>query len=72
MSKRTKSMIVFWIIILIILVTQMGYYIYHTIQYQRGVNEGNARWYQVEDRIITVENRLDKIEDRVDKIEKEL
>ena len=72
MSKRTKSVIISWVVVIFLLVTQVGYYIYHAIQYKHRVDEGNARWEQVEDRIVTVENRLDKIENRVDKIEKGL
>lgn len=72
MSRRTKSVIISWVAVILILITQVGYYTYHAIQYRNRVEEGNARWHQVDDRIVTVENRLDRIEDRVDKIEKGL
>lgn len=72
MSKRNKSIVTIWIIIILMLVFECVYYINHAIDYRKRVNEGNARWNQVEDRIVNVENRLDNIETRVDKIEKEL
>lgn len=72
MSKKNKSTIISFIIIVILFVCQLGFNINHALTYQKRVEQGNARWNQVEARIVTVENRLDRIEERVDKIEKGL
>lgn len=72
MSKRNKSTIISFIIVVILVICQLFVNIKHALNYQDRVKQGNARWEQVEDRIVTVENRLDRIEERVDKIEEGL
>lgn len=73
MSKRNNNtQFISLVIIIILFATQFVYTIVHTINYYKRVEQGNARWNQVENRVVTVENRLDLIEDRVDKIEKGL
>ena len=72
MSKRNKTTIISLVIIIFMCIIQLIFNVNHAINYQHRVEEGNARWDQVEERIVTVENRLDKIEERVDIIEKGL
>lgn len=65
MSKKNKSIITITAIIILMLITQIIYYVGYAIKY-------NKKFDYVDSRINQAEYRLDLIESRVDKIEKEI
>jgi len=65
MSKKNKSIITITVIIILMLITQIIYYVGYAIKY-------NKKFDYVDSRINQAEYRLDLIESRVDKIEKEI
>ena len=61
-SRDSKSIIILLIALLLISFFNIGFTAYHMVNYDKQKQNGNARWEQVEERIIEVEERMEKIE----------
>lgn len=61
-SRDSKSIIILLIALLLISFFNIGFTAYHMGNYDKQKENGNARWEQVEERIIEVEERMEKIE----------
>lgn len=61
-SKDSKSVIILLVALLVISFFNIGFTAYHMGNYDKQKQNGNARWEQVEERIIEVEERMEKIE----------
>ena len=64
--KDTKKIIAVLIALLILLAVDLSINIYHLINYGSQKASGNARWQQVEERIITVENKVKELEKKIE------
>lgn len=62
MKDDAAKVIVILMTMLIVVVIDLTVNIMHLASYEERKEAGNARWEQVEDRILEVERRMDKVE----------
>lgn len=62
--KNTSKVIAVLLALLIVLIIDLAINIYHFANYNSQKQAGNARWGEVEQRIITIEQRMDRIEQK--------
>lgn len=62
--KDIKKVIGILIVLLIVLVIEMIVSIYHIGNYDAQKASGNARWNQVEQRIVNIEERIKIVENK--------
>lgn len=63
--KDIKKVIGILIVLLIVLVIEMIVSIYHIGNYDAQKASGNARWNQVEQRIVNIEERIKIVENKL-------
>lgn len=61
--KKERLTPILLIIILILLVCEFGYAIYHNFIYKIRVNDGNKRWHQVEEILSEYDERIIIVEE---------
>ena len=62
MKDDAAKVIIILMTMLIVVVIDLTVNIMHLASYEERKEAGNARWEQVEDRILEVERRIDKVE----------
>lgn len=62
--KDTKKVIGILIVLLVVLTIEMIISIYHIGNYDAQKVSGNARWNQVEQRIVNIEERIKTVENK--------
>lgn len=60
MEDKNSKIIALLIAILIISILNIGYTLFHIINYNTQKEAGNERWRQVKERIIEIEEKVDK------------
>lgn len=68
--KKDKIIITSLVIIIVMLIFNMFYSVYEMIDYNNRKESGNARWEQVEKRIVTIEKELDSLKNEVERWKK--
>ena len=64
MEDKNSKIIALLIAILIISILNIGYTLYHISNYNAQKEAGNARWKQVEERIVRIEDKIYKMEEK--------
>lgn len=62
MKKNEQRIVILLIAILVVSMVNIGYELYHIINYQNRIIDGNERWHQVEEKMVEMEHRIDEIE----------
>lgn len=65
--KRNNRVIIALVLVLILLIFNFVTYFIELVDYQNRVESGNARWKQVEERIVNIENEVDILKREVEK-----
>ena len=64
MDKNNRKLSILTFVIIILLAILIGLDIFHIKDYNSKVTSGNARWKQVEERIVRVEDKIYKMEEK--------
>lgn len=65
MKDKNNKCIAILIALLVILVIDLGTGIYHISNYNNQKEAGNARWRQVEQRIVQIENKVNELQMKI-------
>lgn len=65
--KRNNRVIIALVLMLMLLIFNFVTYFWELVDYQNRVESGNARWKQVEERIVNIENEVDILKREVEK-----
>lgn len=65
--KRNNRVIIALVLMLMLLIFNFVTYFIELFDYQNRVESGNARWKQVEERIVNIENEVDILKREVEK-----
>ena len=68
MDKNNRKLSILTFVIIILLAILIGLDIFHIKEYNSKVTSGNARWEQVEDRILEYEHKIDLLEKDVENL----
>ena len=69
MDKNNRKLSILTLVIIILLAILIGLDIFHIKDYNSKVTSGNARWEQVEDRILEYEHKIDLLEKDVENLQ---
>lgn len=69
MDKTDKSIMILAIIIFLLLVINGWASIHHAHQFTERTNAGNARWKQVEERILEYEHKIEVLEKDIENLQ---
>ena len=69
MDKNNRKLSILIFVIIILLAILIGLDIFHIKDYNSKVTSGNARWEQVEDRILEYEHKIDLLEKDVENLQ---
>lgn len=69
MDKNNRKLLILTFIIIILLAILMGLDIFYIKDYNNKATSGNARWEQVEDRILEYEHKIDLLEKDVENLQ---
>jgi cell division protein ZapA (FtsZ GTPase activity inhibitor) len=69
MDKNNRKLSILTFVIIILLAILIGLDIFHIKDYNSKVASGNARWEQVEDRILEYEHKIDLLEKDVENLQ---
>ena len=69
MDKNDRKLSILTFVIIILLAILIGLDIFHIKDYNSKVTSGNARWEQVEDRILEYEYKIDLLEKDVENLQ---
>lgn len=69
MDKNNRKLSILTFVIIILLAILIGLDIFHIKDYNSKVTSGNARWEQVEDRILEYEHKIDLLEKDVENLQ---
>ena len=64
MKENNSKIVAILITILIVSILNIGYTLYHISNYNVQKEMGNARWKQVEERIVRVEDKIHEMEEK--------
>lgn len=65
--KQNKIVIIALIVVILMLIFNLCYSVFELIDYNKRKESGNARWNEVEERIVTVEKEVNTLKAEVDK-----
>lgn len=65
--KKNNRVIIALVLVLMLLIFNFVTYFWELVDYQNRVESGNARWKQVEERIVNIENEVDILKREVEK-----
>lgn len=69
MDKNNRKLLILTFIIIILLAILIGLNIFYIKDYNNKAASGNARWEQVEDRILEYEHKIDLLEKDVENLQ---
>ena len=69
MNKNNRKLLILTFIIIILLAILIGLDIFYIKDYNNKATSGNARWEQVEDRILEYEHKIDLLEKDVENLQ---
>lgn len=69
MDKNNRKLLILTFIIIILLAILIGLDIFYIKDYNNKATSGNARWEQVEDRILEYEHKIDLLEKDVENLQ---
>ena len=69
MDKNNRKLLILTFIIIILLAVLIGLNIFYIKDYNNRAASGNARWEQVEDRILEYEHKIDLLEKDVENLQ---
>lgn len=69
MDKNNRKLLILTFIIIILLAILIGLDIFYIKDYNNKAISGNARWEQVEDRILEYEHKIDLLEKDVENLQ---
>ena len=69
MDKNNRKLSILTLVIIILLAILIGLDIFYIKDYNNKAASGNARWEQVEDRILEYEHKIDLLEKDVENIQ---
>lgn len=69
MDKNNRKLLILTFIIIILLAILIGLDIFYIKDYNNKAVSGNARWEQVEDRILEYEHKIDLLEKDVENLQ---
>ena len=69
MDKNNRKLLILTFIIIILLAILIGLDIFYLKDYNNKATSGNARWEQVEDRILEYEHKIDLLEKDVENLQ---
>lgn len=65
--KKNNRVIIALVLVLMLLIFNFVTYFWELVDYQNRVESGNARWKQLEERIVNIENEVDILKREVEK-----
>ena len=69
MDKNNRKLLILTFIIIVLLAVLIGLNIFYIKDYNNKAASGNARWEQVEDRILEYEHEIDLLEKDVENLQ---
>lgn len=69
MDKNNRKLLILTFIIIVLLAVLIGLNIFYIKDYNNKAASGNARWEQVEDRILEYEHKIDLLEKDVENLQ---
>lgn len=69
MDKNNRKLLILTFIIIILLAILIGLDIFYIKDYNNKAASGNARWEQVEDRILEYEHKIDLLEKDIENLQ---
>ena len=69
MDKNNRKLLILTFIIIVLLAILIGLNIFYIKDYSNKAASGNARWEQVEDRILEYEHKIDLLEKDVENLQ---
>ena len=69
MDKNNRKLSILTLVIIILLAILIGLDIFYIKDYNNKATSGNARWEQVEDRILEYEHKIDLLEKDVENLQ---
>ena len=69
MDKNNRKLSILTLVIIILLAILIGLDVFYVKDYNNKATSGNARWEQVEDRILEYEHKIDLLEKDVENLQ---